>query len=67
MRFSRRSFLRAAVVSPLIVGAWEVWERSVRPGGPIRPVVCCLPNGIRGRSCVHPAPLKADKQPKGDA
>jgi hypothetical protein len=65
MRLSRRSFLRAAVVSPLIVGAWEVWEQGVRPGGRVRPVVCCLPN-VWGRSCVHPAPLKADEQPKGN-
>jgi hypothetical protein len=67
MRLSRRSFLRAAVVSPLIVGAWEAWERGVRPGGRVRPVVCCLPNGVRGRSCAHPAPLKAGEQPKGSA
>jgi len=67
MRFSRRGFLRAAVVSPVITGGWVVWEQVGRPKPDTRPAVCCLPNGVRGRSCAHPATPKAGEQPKGSA
>jgi len=67
MRFSRRGFLRAAVVSPVITGGWVVWEQVGRPKPDTRPAVCCLPDSDRGRSCAHPLPPKAGMQLKRNA
>lgn len=65
MQLSKRAFLRAAIVSPVIVGAWLIWDRGRRPKADSRPAVCCLPGGVRGRACIHP-PAESHQR-KGDA
>lgn len=57
MSRTRRAFLRAAVVSPVIAGAWVVWEAETgRLKVRQKPVACCVPGGAPNRSCTHPAP-----------
>jgi len=55
MNRTRRAFLRAAVVSPVIAGVWVVWETETgRIKVRQRPVACCVPNGVPNRTCSHP-------------
>lgn len=55
MKRTRRAFIRAAVVSPVIAGAWVVWETET---GRLRvrqkPAVFCLPLSTPNRFCTHP-------------
>jgi len=56
MNRTRRSLLRAAVVSPVLAGAWVVWDLEtgrlrVRP----EPVACCVAGGVPNATCAHPA------------
>jgi hypothetical protein len=56
MNRTRRSLLRAAVVSPVLAGAWVVWELET---GRLRvrrePVACCVTGGVPNATCAHPA------------
>lgn len=50
----RRAFLRAAVVSPFIVGSWVIWESEAgRLKVRQQPTACCVPNGTPSLSCTH--------------
>ena len=62
MSRTRRSFLRAAVVSPVIATAWVVWETETgRLKVRQQPVACCVSNGVPNRSCTHPTLLAQNK------
>jgi hypothetical protein len=68
MNRTRRAFLRAAVVSPVIAGAWVVWEaENRRLKVRQQPAVCCLPGGTPTRTCPHPAPPPQPKSREGHA
>jgi len=55
MNSSRRTFLRTAVASTLIVGAWGILESEAgRIEFRSRPVACCVPNSAPGQSYTHP-------------
>lgn len=55
MNSTRRAFLRAAVVAPVLAGAWVIWEgRGARLKVRTQPA-CCLADGVPGKSCKHPA------------
>ncbi|MDY3561079.1 hypothetical protein R5W23_002338 [Gemmata sp. JC673] len=62
MNRTRRAFLRAAVVSPVIAGAWVVWEAEAgRLKVRQKPGACCAPAGVPNRSCTHLAPPTANR------
>lgn len=66
MNRTRRAFLRAAVVSPVIAGAWVVWEtKTGRLKVRQQPAVCCVAGGTPNRSCTHPAPPPQPKSREG--
>jgi hypothetical protein len=66
MNRTRRAFLRAAVVSPVIAGAWVVWETETsRLKVRHKPAVCCVPGGTPNRSCTHPASAPQPKSGQG--
>ena len=55
MHRTRRAFLRAAVVSPVIAGAWVIWESEAgRLKVRQQPTACCVPNATPNSSCTHP-------------
>lgn len=63
MSRTRRSFLRAAVVSPVIAAGWVVWETETgRLKVRQQPVACCVSKGVPNRSCTHPPPPALKKE-----
>lgn len=62
MNRTRRAFIRAAVIAPVVTGAWVFWEHKT---GRLKvrqvPAACCVLNGKPGKSCVHPKATKSGK------
>jgi hypothetical protein len=68
MNRTRRAFLRAAAVSPVIAGAWVVWEtENRRLKVRQQPAVCCVMGGTPNRTCTHPAAPPQRKSREGNA
>jgi len=62
MQSTRRSFLRAAVIAPILTGAWVVNDlRTGKLKFRQRQIACCEPNEKPCQSCAHPASAKNEK------
>ncbi len=65
MQRTRRAFLRAAVIAPVVTGAWVIWEQeSGRVKMRQSTAICCVPNGKPGKSCAHPVQPKPTDRKK---